>query len=69
MCEDVLTEEFFAEAFAQDIPPFELMYMWVRWVKACCGVVGACVGVTHVWAPDASAAYALKQVLVASTPL
>eukprot|EP00983_Pelagomonas_calceolata_P013762 441198-Pelagomonas_calceolata.AAC.2 len=27
VCEDVLTEEFFAEAFAQDIPPFELMYI------------------------------------------
>jgi hypothetical protein len=27
LCEDVLTEEFFAEAFAQDIPPFELMFM------------------------------------------
>lgn len=28
LCE-VLTEDFFAEAFQADLPPFELMYMWV----------------------------------------
>ncbi|KAF5828220.1 hypothetical protein DUNSADRAFT_18013 [Dunaliella salina] len=34
VCEDVLTEEFFAEAFAQDIPPFELMYIQERMAAA-----------------------------------